>query len=285
MKKKAVQQTSRAKARTQNSRRHARRRKRRIILVNTLLILFVLVGAVVLIMTMFFKISDLVVEGSSEQYTSEQVLEKSGLVTGINIFDFDLEGAEQKVGSALPYLDEVEIERRLPNKVVIRIKDTVPAANVKTGGDYILIDAKGKVLMTGQQKPKEGLPLVTGLNVGQVVVGDYLNDKNATNFPIYKALIGAVESHNIQDIGVIDLNDDFNLKMLYQDRIVICLGTDSELDYKCRFVKKMLDEKVAEKEVGVMDASVSGRVSIRDREIDGLIDTGSQNATANSEKE
>ena len=105
------------------------------------LILIVLITA----MALFFKVSEITVEGASK-YTVQQIVDASGLELDSSIFFMDTGGAEVDIKTALPYVDGVKVERRLPGTVVIRVTESVPVGYVTAGEKAYIIDLNARIL-------------------------------------------------------------------------------------------------------------------------------------------
>lgn len=104
-----------------------------------------LVIAVILAMALFFKISDITVEGAS-RYTGGQIVEASGIELDDSIFFVSTGSAEIHIKDALPYIDSVSVTRDLPGRVVIKVTESIPAATVQNGGSVLLLDADLRIL-------------------------------------------------------------------------------------------------------------------------------------------
>lgn len=117
----------------------------------TMAVAFMLI-AVIVAMALFFKITDIVVEGA-EKYSDAQVIEASGIEMDTSVFFISASSAEIAVKSALPYVDTVKVTRKLPGAVVISVTESTPAAYVTSGGKNYIVDAKGRVLEETSSTP------------------------------------------------------------------------------------------------------------------------------------
>lgn len=64
---------------------------------------------------------------------------------GMPIFDVDLQAQKEKI-AALPWVQDVLIERRLPNQLLIRLTEKTPIAIWQNHQKYWPIDAKGQTI-------------------------------------------------------------------------------------------------------------------------------------------
>ena len=95
------------------------------------------------------------------QVTSVQAAEAAGVRRGEPLVDIDERRASTRL-EALPWVRSARVERGFPNVVRIHVEErlAIVSAARETGG-YGLLDATGRVLAEGPQRP-DGLPEVVG---------------------------------------------------------------------------------------------------------------------------
>lgn len=91
--------------------------------------------------------------------SSEAVEAASGIVLGHPMLDLDLTAAERQV-VALPWVETVDIDRRLDGQVVLRVVEREPVAALPAGGGYVLVDRSGLQLETVAARPDDFIPVV-----------------------------------------------------------------------------------------------------------------------------
>ena len=91
-------------------------------------------------LTIFFKVQNVVVTGNGK-YTAETVIAASGIETGENLLTFGKSRAAGRILAELPYVDQVQIGIKLPNTVNIDIVELeVSYAIRSTEGGWWLMD-------------------------------------------------------------------------------------------------------------------------------------------------
>lgn len=90
------------------------------------------------------------------------LLERSGLRVGENLFRADLSRAARSIESH-PWVASARLERRLPGEVVVSIVERRPAALVRMGALYVL-DEEGRLFKRAAPEDGLDLPIVTGLS-------------------------------------------------------------------------------------------------------------------------
>ena len=119
-------------AANQQQRKRRRRRSRhgpgRVYLILTCA---VICAAVILALTVFFKINRVAVEGNTH-YTEGEILEVVSVSTGDNLFFVKSEEVSREILDKLPYVKSVKINRKLPDTLVLSITESTPAAAVQS---------------------------------------------------------------------------------------------------------------------------------------------------------
>jgi cell division protein FtsQ len=91
----------------------------------------------------------------------EDLLRRSGLVRGGNLFHQDL-GAAARAIEAHPWIKSARLQRVPPSRIVIEVQEHVAVAQVQLGSLYLL-DADGALFKRAAPGDGIDLPLVTGL--------------------------------------------------------------------------------------------------------------------------
>ena len=247
----------------ENAKRHRKQRKRRQRLVVVLLLLFVLASAAVITSAVFFKIAAVQVTGDTGRYSSEQLIGTSGIVSGDNMFSFKAGTVENAIESAFPYIENVKVKRKLPSVVEISVQQAQPAkAYQDTNGSYTLASASGKVLETSAPKP-EGVMEIVGFPLQGVSAGQYLDAAAFPDLDTLSQITDALAQWGMEGTQAIDLSDKFNIKIKYNEKVTIALGSVSQISYKLQFAKYVLDNGLKENETVVIDASTAGQAVVK----------------------
>jgi cell division protein FtsQ len=95
-----------------------------------------------------FVVNKVLADGR-QQTTSSQVLRALDVRIGYPIFDIDLQAARERV-AALPWIESVTVERRLPDTLYLRIVEAEPMALWQHDRQLRLLSRKGEVLAEPQ---------------------------------------------------------------------------------------------------------------------------------------
>ncbi len=269
MKKKKDQKREPASARQANMDRRKKRRHGRYILHYILIAAFVLSVGAALSLTVFFKIEKVEVAGNTK-YPPEEIIAASGIAPGQNLFRVHDDQVSEKLTQQFAYIESVRVEYRLPPRVVLKITQATPLGALESGeGEYILISREGKVLEKNTGEPEGRYPLVKGIQVGEAQVGSTLGPEAAERLRMLTYLVDALESTGFPDVTQVDLTDRLNIQIIYQDRLLIQLGSEGDLEYKLQFVTYALENSVEDGFEGVLDASIPRELHILPKPIKG----------------
>lgn len=244
-------------------RRGKKKRRRssyaRITLVLT--VLAVTVVGMVLSLTVFFKIKNVDVSGNTEVYTPKQIISAGKIEFDSNLIRLGSSAVSKRIETALPFIEEAKVIKKLPTTVELNITVATSAGYVKEGSSYYTLSTRGKVLEIGKKRPQK-LPEIAGVKVGKAKLSDILSEHSelfSSIDDIYTRLGAAIA----RDITEINVNDSLNLSFTYRDRIDVRLGSESELAEKLKFVAILLadGEKIDDDDMGIIYASNPKRVS------------------------
>ncbi len=85
--------------------------------------------------------------------------------------------------------------------------------------------------------------MVKGIQVGEAQVGSTLGPEAEERLRMLTYLVDALE-HRLPDVTQVDLTDRLNIQIVYQDRLLIQLGSEGDLEYKLQFVTYALENSV-----------------------------------------
>jgi cell division protein FtsQ len=113
----------------------------------------------------YFKAKSIVVTGN--HILSEQdILEQSEINKNVNILSVNLSILQEKIRSN-PWIEDAEVMRDLPDKLIINIKEQQPIAILDLGRKFF-INASGKIFKETSASDPDNLPVVTGLKLSDI---------------------------------------------------------------------------------------------------------------------
>lgn len=242
----------------QRAYKRMRRQKRRQLLFYILAFLAVVIVAIVLCLTVLFKITSIEVSGTT-RYKAADIIQTSGLHKGENLFLVDTNDAEQKIQKNFPYLSEVKVSRRLPARVTIAVKDASVACVADWNGKFLLLDSTGKVLEIATQASGD-VPVCKGLKVKSATVGNTVSLSDQNQLKLFSQVAQAVKDSSLSTTTSIDISDPYDLKVICKNKagnqMTLKLGNSNYLSKKLRFAKATLDQKLSDSQAGTFDLSL-----------------------------
>lgn len=110
-------------------RRETKYRKRRTSILCGILAVLVSAVAVVTACTVFFRVESVAVEGN-ERYSAEEILAAAAIELGSNLPLTAGELLQDRICTTLPYIESVKVEKHLPTRLVLVVKEAPPIAVV-----------------------------------------------------------------------------------------------------------------------------------------------------------
>jgi len=223
---------------SQAQRRRGKRRNPIISILSALLIC----GALLLGVSVFFKISVIKTEGNT-RYSQEQIISASGLKIGDNLFFVNKFDAISKIFKSLPYIDEAKIRKELPNILIIEVVEAAPVAYVKSGGSFWLIDQSCKLLEKVSTDGISGVEII-GLSPIQPVAGQKIEPGEAQKPKVayVEALLKElINKDMLSDVTYIDVSNAGDLIFDYKGRFKVKMGKNENISDKLSLLNKSIE--------------------------------------------
>ncbi len=217
-----------------------RRKKGRFGALAKLLSFVVILAAIIMGCTVFFRVAQVEVEGNA-RYTAAEVIAAAEVSMGDNLFGLNRYNIAQKIMRGLPYISEVSVQRRLPDTLSIAVTECEAAACIETAGGWILFNSGGKVLETATETE---LPQVTGITPLETATGMPLavGEEERAKFTSLVGLLTALEGRQLlEHIDSIDLSSDTRMTMEYDGRLTVRVPLKADFEYKAKALISALD--------------------------------------------
>lgn len=226
------------------------RRVRRYLLHYLLLGVFCLAIAFVMCYTVFFKLEKIKISGCTV-YGETQIVDEIGAQKGDSLFRINISNAEKKLAGKLPYIRSVKIRRQFPTTLRVEIQEEEVLGAIYTEEGFAIISTTGKVLESKVLALEEGIPRLVGIPSQLYETGSYLKtaaekNKESKLLPQIQALAMVREElirQGFTDITYYDASDTLNLKVMVENRLLLKLGTQGDMEYKLGFIRGVLDGK------------------------------------------
>ncbi len=220
------------------------------------LMFVVVIVAVIFVLSVFLRVSDVQVEGNVH-YTDEEIIRAFEIEEGDNLFFFDRIAAAARAYSKLPYIKEVAIERKLPNKVLITVEESTALAYLELGDEQWTMDDTCKILGKATQSELSQLVPIVGIDPGTLLIGETLttSDANTATVKFLADVLWQLEKRGLApQTTQVDFSDPDSPAFSYGGRFTVVLGRNNALEHKFGMFVSVLEQLKAG-DVGVIDVS------------------------------
>ena len=220
------------------------------------LMFIVVIVATIFVMSVFFRVSDIEVTGNTH-YTDEEIIRAIDIEQGDNLFFFDRFAAISRVFAKLPYIAEVSVVRKLPNKVTIEVVESTALAYIKLGDERWTLDHNCKVLGKAADGETGQLVEVSGISPGTLLIGEQLTTADgdtAVVEQLAEVLYQIQERGLTSYISLVDITDTNDVQLSYAGRYTVKLGNSSGTEHKFGMLVSVV-AKLGAEDVGLIDLS------------------------------
>ena len=213
---------------------------------------FVFVAAVITAsLTVLFRVDRVDVEGNT-RYSTDEIILKSGLKTGENLFLTDTGDASDKLYDAFSYIETAQVKRKLPGRLLVTVTEAEPFAEIPIEGGFKIINKDGRLL----EQTEKSLNILRIECVQEGASGRQSLIKPEALKDIIK-LTEFARQMGFEGFSSIDFDSETNISVVYKERIKIKLGTMIDADLKLRHCQVRIQELEAD------DSNTKGNIDCR----------------------
>ncbi|MFI3205821.1 MAG: FtsQ-type POTRA domain-containing protein [Clostridia bacterium] len=223
-----------------------------------IVIIIVAFGTLAMSAFIFFKV-EYIESNETSRYTSESIIELSGIEKGDNLVFLNVETIENRIYLEFPYIDEVTVTKLLPATIRIEVEEAAAYYSVEYEDSYVLVSGQGKLLEIVDE-PQEG--------TAHIIAGEIWDNNGIMEFvdeqtqEYLSEIMDIISTREDGEITLIDLSNIYDIVITYDDRVEIQLGGASDLDYKLKFAFQIIDEgNIGEYDEGTLDVSYGREVN------------------------
>lgn len=226
-----------------------RKRRAKITLI-CLLIVLLIMGAI-LSVTVFFPIKNILASGSNI-YTPEQIVDECGIKTGDNLIIVSEEKALDKLRAKLPFVEKVEIERKLPDTINLKVTDAKEYFCYQIKNNYFTVSEDGWVLKKYKEKPDA----ITLIKIDKVKckVGTAIEFTETDMQYLCEEITTTLQKYEFS-IEYIDITDKVVITAKVDDRFIVNFGSSKDFESKVRHLITTI-KNIPENETGKINLSM-----------------------------
>lgn len=207
----------------------------------------------------YFQLEEVVISGCG-RVTEKEIAALAGVKHFQNILAINLEETARRI-RINPWVEDVELERELPDKLVIKVSEKRPIALIKKDGDIYFVDSDGVMFEKLGKRENADIPILTGF------------DKNADLLKKSTELIACLSSRDmfpkISDVSEIRGEDIFGFSLVTNGGLCIELGFENYREKLERLKSVMADLAVKNLDRGFLHINLRdpGRVIVQKRNV------------------
>jgi len=240
-----------------------------------LLTVVAVVIALVLGLSVFFKVENIHVSGA-EVYSEWAIKEASGLNEGDNLLTFSHARSAALIKANLPYVDTVRFGIKLPDTVNIIVKeDEVVYAVKDQNGQWWLMSSEGRIVEMGSNSEASNHTQVLGVVLDNPVVDEravametasmetvpegetvpVITTTGAQRLTAALQILRALEQNDIVGAAAsVDVTRIEDIILWYGTRYQVNLGDSTRLDYKIACMNDVILQ-MSDYQSGILDIS------------------------------
>lgn len=239
-----------------------------------LLTVLTVVLAMVMGMSVFFKIKVITVSGANV-YSPWTIREKSGIVEGDNLLTFGRTRASGQIIANLPYVKSARIGIKLPDTVNIEVVEEDVVYGIQDqDGVWWLINSSGKIVEQTSSASAKNYTQVLGVTISYPQVGERAiateiepTETNEAGELIPAVVTGAVrlnaamyilqalEANDIVGSATsVDVAQIEDIVLWYGSQYQVNLGTTERMDYKIACMNDVIMQ-MSDYQAGILDIS------------------------------
>lgn len=169
--------------------------------IGLLLVLALLVGGFVFMHSSYFTVGRVDIKGNIH-LQQDEIFQIADIDPQINIFKIDKQTVRKRLMQDLR-IEDVTVERKFPTTIVLSIKERRTVAFVPTNYGFVQVDRQGYALAALRSIKSMGMPLLTGIKLINVKVGDRIEP---VTHPVLE-MLGELDEDALNTLSEINLTN------------------------------------------------------------------------------
>lgn len=189
----------------------------------------------------FFKINQIVCLDRDQPCQTDWWFKVNGLVLGKNIISLSPQKTEELIKEELPGIDQVEIKKKLPDKLIVYLTKRKPIAVVEVNSDYYQVDYQGIILAKLDQPTDLPLIVCSDCQFESPVILSSLDF-------LYQLLISGIEARRLE------ITDSRELTVFLKTGPKVLISLDKNIKEQVDSLQLILERaKIEGKQIELID--------------------------------
>lgn len=125
--------------------------------------IFLVILFIYIFISSSFWTKNIAVNGN-EKLNINQIKKLTSIGVGKNLFQYNLKDIEENIKSN-PYIKYVEVKRKIPNQLIINIKENTEDFIINLDKKYLYIQNDGLILSEKSKIENKNIPIISGLKI------------------------------------------------------------------------------------------------------------------------
>lgn len=212
-------------------------------------------GAISLVKSNIFNLTKVEIIGNTT-LKDDQIIDLEKLVTNKNIFTYNLKKVRKEIVNN-PYIEDAQVKIKLPNKIVITVKEIDIVAVLFNGNEYCYIDSSGNLIEKINNLEENNDKIICSV--------DYTLSNNSITFKNQKEKDGILKVLNIikseyleKEVKQIEYTNEDEINIITKYGTKFLIVDDKELEYNIARASKILVDLQSKKiNDGIVDLTYS----------------------------
>lgn len=192
----------------------------------------------VLVYSPLFTLQRVIVNGN--QYLSrEEVMEIARIHIGQPLFQLQTDAVTRNLTRDLR-IESASVRRQMPDTVEIDMTERIPVATAACDYGYVDLDRQGKVIAGYRTLKRMPIPLITGVVLHDLYIGDDNTDETVGSVLVFLQKINPEALNRISEIHI---GNPEEIVAYTTDSVQIRLGNMERLDEKAKLTQDFLEDQ------------------------------------------
>lgn len=217
-------------------------------------VILVITAIALLLLSPIFNISVIQVKGNSET-TSNEIISLSKIEKEMNLFSINKKETIKNIKEN-PFIEDVKIQRKLPNEIIITVNERTIDFLVEFGGSYAYIDKQGFILQISSENISDKLK-INGYKTleEEVKPGNRLCKEDLEGINTIYKILNSAENYDLKKfITSINISDKSNYVLyLESEKKTVNLGTTDNIETKMLYLQSIIEREQGKEETIFLD--------------------------------
>lgn len=204
--------------------------------------ILIIILSVILASSEIFNTKEISVSGI-DKLSKNEIISFSKINIGDNIFKINI-GKTEELIKENSYVENVWLQRKLPNKIEIKVDEREVKYILQLAESYIYIDGQGYILEVS--KEKKDVPILLGIltDLSNVEIGNRLTKEDLIKLNTVNKIVGVSENYEILKlITKIDITNEADYILYLESEMkTVYIGDASDLNTKILWAKTIIEQ-------------------------------------------